>query len=122
MPKNCEFKEKNAFEKRKAESQRIREKFPDRIPIIAEHAKADRSGISDIDRNKYLVPADLTVGQFTYVIRKRIKLQPSQALFVFINDTLAPTSALMSAMHKEHKDADGFLYVFYAGEDHFGAK
>jgi len=122
MPKNCEFKEKNAFEKRKAESQRIREKFPDRIPIIAEHAKADRSGISDIDRNKYLVPADLTVGQFTYVIRKRIKLQPSQALFVFINDILAPTSALMSAMHKEHKDSDGFLYVFYAGEDHFGAK
>jgi len=25
-------------------------------------------------------------------------------------------------MHKEHKDSDGFLYVFYAGEDHFGAK
>jgi len=122
MPKNCEFKEKNPFEKRKAESQRIREKFPDRIPIIAEHAKADRSGIADIDRNKYLVPADLTVGQFCYVIRKRIKLLPSQALFVFINDTLAPTSALMSSMHKEHQDSDGFLYVFYAGEDHFGAK
>ena len=35
--------------------------------------KAEKSDISDIDKQKYLVPADLTVGQFVYVIRKRIK-------------------------------------------------
>lgn len=40
---------------------------------------------------RYLVPADLTVGQFVYVIRKRIKLPPEKAIFVFINNYLPPT-------------------------------
>jgi GABA(A) receptor-associated protein len=55
--------------------------------------KADRSDIPDIDKKKYLVPADLTVGQFVYVIRKRIKLSPEKAIFIFINNVLPPTGA-----------------------------
>ena len=38
--------------------------------------KADRTDIPLIDKKKYLVPSDLTVGQFVYVIRKRIKVGP----------------------------------------------
>lgn len=76
-------------EKRKAEAERIRAKYPDRVPVICE--KADRSDIPDIDKKKYLVPADLTVGQFQYVIRKRIKLAPEKALFVFCANTIPPT-------------------------------
>ena len=41
---------------------------------------------------KYLVPVDLTIGQFIYVIRNRIEVTPEQALFLFVNDTLPPTS------------------------------
>ena len=52
-------------EKRKSEAERIRAKYPDRVPVICE--KADRSDIPDIDKKKYLVPADLTVGQYHYV-------------------------------------------------------
>jgi GABA(A) receptor-associated protein len=40
---------------------------------------------------RYLVPADLTVGQFIYVVRKRIKLSPEKAIFVFVKNTLPPT-------------------------------
>jgi len=40
---------------------------------------------------RYLVPADLTVGQFVYVVRKRIKLGAEKAIFVFINNTLPST-------------------------------
>lgn len=40
---------------------------------------------------RYLVPADLTVGQFVYVVRKRIKLSAEKAIFVFVNNTLPPT-------------------------------
>jgi GABA(A) receptor-associated protein len=59
------------------------------VPVICE--KADRSGdIPDIDKKKYLVPADLTVGQFHYVIRKRIKLAPEKALFLFCSNTIPP--------------------------------
>jgi GABA(A) receptor-associated protein len=53
------------------------------------------------------VPADLTVGQFVYVIRKRIKLSPEKAIFIFVDEVLPPTAALMSSIYEEHKDEDG---------------
>lgn len=86
--------------------------------------KADRTDIPTIDKKKYLVPSvrkarnysplddllisvphtqDLTVGQFVYVIRKRIKLAPEKAIFIFVEETLPPTAALMSAIYEEHK-------------------
>ena len=33
--------------------------------------KDPRSDIPPVDKRKYLIPMDLTVGQFVYVIRKR---------------------------------------------------
>ena len=83
--------------------------------------RAARSEIPDIDNKKYLVPGDLTVGQFVYVIRERIKLEPEKAIFIFVNNTLPPTAALMSQIYKEQADPDGFLYVTYSGESPFGA-
>lgn len=37
------------------------------------------------------MPADLTVGQFVYVVRKRIKLSAEKAIFIFVKNTLPPT-------------------------------
>jgi GABA(A) receptor-associated protein len=75
--------------------------------------KVEKSDIPTIDKKKYLVPSDLTVGQFCYVIRKRIKLAPEKAIFIFVNEVLPPTAALMSSIYEEHKDDDGFLYITY---------
>lgn len=82
--------------------------------------KAEKSDIPQIDKKKYLVPADLSVGQFVYVIRKRIKLDSEKALFVFVNNILPLTAATMSSVYAEHKDEDGFLYMTYSGENTFG--
>ncbi|KAL4898411.1 autophagy protein Atg8 ubiquitin like-domain-containing protein [Aspergillus ambiguus] len=112
------FKDEHPFEKRKAEAERIRQKYADRIPVICE--KVEKSDIATIDKKKYLVPADLTVGQFVYVIRKRIKLSPEKAIFIFVDEVLPPTAALMSSIYEEHKDEDGFLYITYSGENTFG--
>ncbi|KAL2628278.1 hypothetical protein AAZX31_07G242400 [Glycine max] len=114
------FKLEHPLERRQAESARIRDKYPDRIPVIVE--KAERSDIPDIDKKKYLVPADLTVGQFVYVVRKRIKVSAEKAIFVFVNNTLPPTAALMSSIYEENKDDDGFLYMTYSGENTFGSR
>ena len=70
--------------------------------------KVEKSDIATIDKKKYLVPADLTVGQFVYVIRKRIKLSPEKAIFIFVDEVLPPTAALMSAIYSEHASDDGF--------------
>lgn len=40
---------------------------------------------------RYLVPADLTVGQYVYVVRKRIKLSAEKAIFIFVKNVLPPT-------------------------------
>lgn len=112
------FKQEHSLDKRKAEAARIKEKYPDRIPVIVE--KSDKSDIPDIDKKKYLVPSDLTVGQFVYVIRKRIKLSPEKAIFIFVKNILPPTAALMSSIYEDHKDEDGFLYITYSGENTFG--
>ena len=113
------FKQKFSFRKRLEESNRIIDKYPDRVPIIVERA-SNTSDIPVIDKQKYLVPKDLTVGQFIYVIRKRIQLKPEHAIFLFINDTLSPSSMLMGEIYKEKKDKDNFLYAKYSGESCFG--
>ena len=66
------FKKSKTENERLTESSKIIERYPDRIPIIVEKDK--KSKIKDIDKNKFLVPNDMTLGQFMYVIRKRIKL------------------------------------------------
>lgn len=49
------------------------------------------------------------MGQFVYVIRKRIKLSPEKAIFIFVDEVLPPTAALMSSIYEEHKDEDGYV-------------
>jgi GABA(A) receptor-associated protein len=113
------FKNKFSLESRKIESDKIVKRYPDRKPIIVE--KSSSSDIMQIDKKKYLVPSDLTVGQFIYVIRKRINLPSDQAIYIFINNTLPPTASLISNIYEAHKDEDGFLYATYSAESTFGA-
>lgn len=54
------------------------------------------------------------------MIRFRLKLSTTEALFVFFQGVLAPASAEMGSLFKEYKDEDGWLYVTYATEDAFG--
>ncbi|KAF7811172.1 autophagy-related protein 8C-like [Senna tora] len=112
------FKIENTFEKRLLQSNEIREKYPDRVPVIVE--RAQRSRIRDIDKNKFLVPADITIGQFVCIIRKRLKVTAETAIFVFINNILPPTSEMLGSIYEKNKEEDGYLYVTYSGENTFG--
>nr|GEX74984.1 autophagy-related protein 8C [Tanacetum cinerariifolium] len=42
-------------------------------------SKVERSDILDIDKKRYLVPADLTIGQFVYMVRNRSYMQSKAA-------------------------------------------
>ena len=106
-------------EQRKKECDRIKSRYPDRIPVICERAFG--STVSQIDKRKFLVPHDLTVGQFLYVIRGRMQLRPDEALFVFVDGSLPRTASSMQQLYEEHKSEDGFLYLVYNGENVFGS-
>ena len=113
------FKSTHTFEKRKSESDRINLKYSDKIPVIAEIHENSINELN-LDKIKYLVPHDLTVGQFIYIIRKRTKFDSEKALFVFFNNTLAPISELMGNLYQKSKDNDGFLYATISLESTFG--
>ena len=118
MVQSNKFKNEFTFEKRLEESTKIREKHSERIPIIV--TKAKNCKLKEMDKYKFLAPYDLTLGQFLVVIRKRIQLDTSEALFVFVSDTLINTSQSIGNIYDEYKDKDGFLYMTYCNENVFG--
>ena len=112
-----DFRRKHTFEQRLSEAKRIKEKYPARIPVIVSAADS----LPSLDKKKYLVPGDLTCSQFLYVLRRRIKLSPEKAMFMFIGrGVLAPSSALVSDVYPKYRDPDQFLYVAISGENTFG--
>jgi GABA(A) receptor-associated protein len=114
------YKQRTPLGQRVLESNKIRERFPGRIPIIVEKAQKIASNIPNIDKNKFLVPGDLSFGQFLYVVRRRLQLDPDKALFMFVSNILVASSELMQEVYNKYKDTDGFLYVVYSGESTFG--
>jgi GABA(A) receptor-associated protein len=113
------IKEEKTFEERVTYSQSLRNKYSDRVPIIVEK-NFKQTELQSLERNKYLVPSALSVGQFVLMIRKHIKLQASAGLFIFINNKLVPNSSTIGEVYAAEKEADGFLYVVYALENAFG--
>lgn len=113
-----EFKQKFTFEERCNQTNNIRLKYPNRIPIFV--SRSCHNDCPQIDRNKFLVPNDLTVGQFMFVIRKRIKLSSEKSIYLFINNKVPTTSSLLSHIYENNKNQDGFLYITYSGESTFG--
>lgn len=68
------------------------------VQVIVE--KAPKSRLQDLDKKKYLVPSDLTVGQFYFLIRKRIHLRPEDALFFFVNNIIPQTMTTMGQLYQ----------------------
>jgi GABA(A) receptor-associated protein len=114
------FKDRHSFDKRFEESSRIVNKYKTKKPVIVEKKKYQKN-VPDIDRSKFLVPDDLSMAEFMYVIRKRIKITPDKSIFLFVGDgTLVPSSLTIGQVYSESKDMDGFLYIKYCGESTFG--
>ena len=64
----------------------------------------------------------ISVGQFYFLIRKRIQLRPEDALFFFVNNVIPPTSATMGQLYQEHHEEDFFLYIAYSDESVYGGE
>lgn len=114
------FKEKHPdFDYRKEESTKIMNKYTGRKPIVVEpHCKSVSTPI--IDKNKFLVDDDMSMGKFAFVIRKRLKLNSAQSLFLFVDNSVLPVSDIVKNVYSKYKDEDGFLYIHYSLENTFG--
>eukprot|EP00921_Rhytidocystis_pertsovi_P009932 GHVQ01015901.1.p1 GENE.GHVQ01015901.1~~GHVQ01015901.1.p1 ORF type:complete len:162 (+),score=10.54 GHVQ01015901.1:410-895(+) len=121
------IKEEVAFEKRTAEAHRIRAKYPNRVPVICE--KAPRSDLPEIDKKKFLVPMNMLVGEFKYIIHKHINqcaqihgmpVTHEKTIYLFVNNTAPKAGALIQEVYESHMNDDGFLYIEYSCENTLG--
>ena len=113
-----DFKKKSTDALRKQESDLIREKYPDRVPIIIEQGgQWDRIAL---DKSKYLVPNDVTIYHLQYILRKRLKMSDRESIFLFAGTKLVKGDILVARLYELSKDKDGFLYLTYSQESVFG--
>lgn len=112
------FKKAQSFDQRKAAAKRMLEKYPDRVPVVIE--KAQGSNAEDLPISKYMIPQDFTIAQFLSTLRKRINLSPDQAIFLYTENGIPPSSESMAQIYYNQVDSDGFLYMTYASESTFG--
>ena len=107
------------LEQRLKESSEILQKYPNKIPIIIEKNNMD-TNLSNLDRNKFLVPDDLTFGQIIHIIRKRLDLNPTIGIYLYCNNNLITTTSNIRSVYKDYHNEDKFLYITYSGENTFG--
>ncbi|KAL5700388.1 Autophagy-related protein 8h [Ranunculus cassubicifolius] len=88
------------------------------LMVIAERYSS--SDLPEMEKKKYLVPRDMSIGHFIHILSLRLGLSPGKALFVFVNNTLPQTASLMDSLYGSFKDEDGFLYMCYSTEKTFG--
>jgi len=108
------------FDERKLKASLILKQHPERIPVVVECSETLQA-IHPLKKNKFIVPHDLTLAQFMFVIRKHMKLNPEYAIFVFINNRLHPTTTPIGIIYAEEKDEDGFMYLDVFQESTFGS-
>lgn len=112
------YKLERTLDDRIRESRAMLARYSDRIPIII-HPKSKSD--PNIDKHKYMAPRDLKFAQLFYVIRKRLHIDSSKALFFFIeNNSLIIPSLSVEEVYARHADEDGFLYICYSIESTFG--
>ena len=120
-PESPSFAQQTPLEKRKNEGLKVYQKHQgERIPVIVERAESSAKTVPLIDKRKYLVPQNMIFGQFIHVIRKRIKLAPNQAIFLYVNNVLPASTVTMGELYEQQKSEDHFLYCLYAGEQTYG--
>jgi GABA(A) receptor-associated protein len=117
------YKKNTPLEERKIKSQKLKELYPNRIPVIVEMSSSSASFSKFMEQKhkvKYLVPNELCMGQFVKILRDKMKINESTALFFFINNKLFPMTSPLSVLYQEYADEDGFLYIEFCEENTFG--
>lgn len=115
-----DFKSSFTFDQRLKEAIIIKEKFPDKIPIICQRSIYAGDDCPILNKRKYLVPSCTTIAHFIFMIRKLLNLKSEKSLFLFVEGNALPCSYTIEKVYDIYKDNDYFLYVTYTFENTFG--
>jgi len=109
MINNKWFSDDNLL-KRISLSKTLLEKNTGFIPIILEF-KDNKYKIPNDGIMKILINNSYTIGQLHCIIRKKCKINNTEAMYLFCNNFLIPNSYIMSDLYHKYKNKDGFLYI-----------
>lgn len=98
----------------------IRAQFPDRIPVRCSIGKLPGSLPRNLDKRQYLVPRELTIGEFAYTLRKYMNLNKSQSLLLYVKNELPAIMTTFDELDKRYNNGQGVLDITYCGENTFG--
>lgn len=111
------------FEQRKAQSDKLRKKYPKATFAITNYPVKEFK----MKKFKFILPEHSKISDLMTNIRKQIVNEPGKksfnkdkAIFIFANNTIPPMSALISEVAKEYSSSDGFLHLDIQIENTFG--
>ena len=108
---------KKSLPERKLYSQRLLNKYPDRVPLVLESC----GNVKDtLVKNKYLMPRHIKMSELMVIFRTSIKIDSKKAIFIFVDNYLIPMNDLVEQVYSKYKSEDGFLYIKYSYENTFG--
>lgn len=113
------FKERHSLPLRKQESTDIMQRFRSKLPVIVEKADGEKN-LPYLDRTKFIVPDDMSMTQFSAIVRTRLNLKSSQAFYLMVRNRCLTLTRTIADVYWEYKDLDGFLYMTYSAQEMYG--
>ena len=110
-----EFKKLNKLrENRIKQINRIKNDYNDKVPVICE--RDPKSNRPDLGKTKYIMNLNLTVRQFSSIIRKSLKIDDTVPLYFIVNGKdFISEDFHFSEIYDKYKDyQDEFLYIAYS--------
>ena len=138
-----EFLTNTTYDKRCKDAQKIRDKYEDRIPVIADvlndadFIDEDNESIAPLEKNKFLVPTDLQVkhvqevikrhltksaeAEETFFYRARIMNNNGEEMSIPLNENDLISKVYDDVKGQTNEDAwDGYLYIIVMKEETLG--
>ncbi len=115
-----QYKKEVDKEKRKEQCRILLIQNPDKIPIIIE--KDPNCKIEPMKKTRHFIKKDFSVIKFIDMIRKALKLEEGEALFLLVKGKYSISGEkTLADIYKNYKDKeDGFLYIVYTSMEFLG--
>ncbi|EDO08156.1 Autophagy protein Atg8 ubiquitin like family protein [Babesia bovis T2Bo] len=108
------------------ESSDVTERFLNRIPVVC---LPRNNKVPRIARSKFLVPGNMMYAEFKYILQKHLVAENASnsvyigknaTLYLYVADKVPVSQAAIGDLYREHRSAEGILYMTYANENSLG--
>lgn len=109
---NYNHKARYTFEERVNDSNYVCERMR-KIPLILE--KDESSNLPEIEINGFILPVNITMGEFMVYLRKKCFDLKKENMFIYISkhNYVPELDDKIQQLYNKYKDNDGFIYCKY---------